>query len=652
MRNRIKQAAAVLAAALILPLFGGFSILAAAQEKRVDVIFTHDTHSHLESFVTIENGEDVVLGGFAKMKTLIDEQTEKNPETLILDAGDFSMGTLVQTVYETQAAEMRMLGSLGFDVTTLGNHEFDYRSKGLANMLNTAASCGDSTPALVIGNVDWDTMEAQGLSEGQRLIKEAFDEYGAEDYVVLTKNGVKIAVFGIFGIDALACAPTCELVFEDPAEASRDIVEEIRNNETVDMIVCVSHSGTSEDKKKSEDERIAEAAPDIDLIISGHTHTKLEEPIVCKDTSIVSCGEYGKRLGSFSMVQKEDGRWEVRDYKLTAITEEIEDDPETTEKINGFLETVNTDYLSQFGYTQEQVLAMNDVSFCGVKDLGALHEELNLGNIIADSYVYAVEHAVDYDGIPVAASVVPAGTIRDSYAEGPVTVRDVYNSFSLGTGEDGIPGYPLISVYLTGSELKTAAEIDASVTDFMKTARLYCSRFHFSYNPHRMLLNKVTDCYLTGSNGERVEIENEKLYRVVTDLYTGQMLGTVTDMSYGLLSVVPKTADGTPITNFSDAIVYDQGSEMKAWAAIAGYMESFEDTDGDGIGNVPAFYGTLQGRKVVEDSRNFLDLIKNPNKFTAIFAAVIAVIIFILVLVILFIRNIIRRVKMRPGERK
>ena len=74
--------------------------------------------------------------------------------------------------------------------------------------------------------------------------------------------------------------------------------------------------------------------------------------------------------------------------------------------------------------------------------------------------------------MPVDVAVVPSGTVRDTYAKGDITVEQVFNSFSLGIGADGVPGYPLISVYLTGKELKTAAEIDASVSDFMTTARL------------------------------------------------------------------------------------------------------------------------------------------------------------------------------------
>lgn len=248
--------------------------------KTVDIVFTHDIHSHLNTFTTVVDEQEKEVGGFARINTLIQEQKAKNPDTLVIDGGDFSMGTLIQTVFETQAAEIRMLGYLGCEVTTLGNHEFDYRSKGLANMLNSAAESGDNVPAMVVCNVDWDAMEADGLTEGQQLIKEAFEEYGVKDYTVIEKGDVDIAVVGVFGKDALACAPTCELKFEDPVEAVKETVEEIKEKEDVDMIVCVSHSGTWEDESKSEDEILAKAVPDLDLILSGHTHTILEEPIV------------------------------------------------------------------------------------------------------------------------------------------------------------------------------------------------------------------------------------------------------------------------------------------------------------------------------------------------------------------------------------
>lgn len=650
MKHFTRIAASFLTAALLIPLFSNICNASGAspepiQQKSIDILFLHDTHSHLDSFLTVTDGRDVQIGGFARIKTLIDEKKAENPDTLILDAGDFSMGTLVQTIFDSDAPELRMLGALGCEVTTLGNHEFDYRSEGLAGALNAAAECGEPVPSMVLCNIDWETMEAEGLTEEQKLLKDAFDHYGMTDYTVIQKGDVSIAVFGIFGEDSLSCAPTCVLKFKDASEAAAATVKEIQEKEDVDMVVCVSHSGTSADESKSEDELLAKNVPEIDLIISGHSHTILTEPIRHGDTYIVSCGEYGKNLGSLSMYQREDGRWEMgEDYELIPVEEHIEIDAATQEKIDSFMEKVDSSYLAQFGYTRNKVLAQNSVAFCMQEELSLTHTDQNLGNIMSDAYIYAVENAEDYDGHPVDVVVVPYGCVRDTYATGDITVTDVFNSFSLGIGPDGIPGYPVISVYLTGKELKTLAEIDASISDFMVYARLYTSGLEFSYNPHRLVLNKVTDCYLRDHDGNRVEIEDEKLYRVVADLYSGQMLSAVTDVSHGLLSVSPKFADGTLIENIEDAVLTENGREMKAWTVFARYMESFEDTNGDGIPNVPEFYSTAQGRKIVEDSTSLGDLLKNPNKYTFMITAVILLVLAILVLVILFVVKLCRRI--------
>ena len=653
MKNKKRILTGLLAAALVVPLFAGSAQTAAAAEaagKTLDVVFTHDTHSHLNSFSTVIDGESTEVGGFARIKTVIDEQKAENPDTLVVDGGDFSMGTLVQTVYEDEAAELRMLGAIGCEVTTFGNHEFDYRSSGLAQMLKSAAESGDVLPELVVCNVDWDAMEAAGLNDGQQQIQSGFEEYGVKDYVVLQKGDVNVAVTGVFGVDALACAPTCELLFRDPVEAVRETVAEIKANEDVDMIVCVSHSGTWEDESKSEDEILAKSVPDLDLIISGHTHTELAEPIVHGDTYIVSTGEYGRKIGKLSMTQKNDGRWEMTDYKLVPILSTITADGATQEKIDGFMEAVDTGYLADFGYTKDEVLATNNVQFSTLHDLEYEHTEHNLGDLMSDAYVYAVENSDDFDGVPVDVAVVPSGTVRDTYTAGDITVEQVFNSFSLGIGPDGVPGYPLISVYLTGKELRTTAEIDASVSDYMTSARLYMSGLHFTYKPNRMILNKVTDIYLTDENGSRVELEDDKLYRVVADLYSGQMLSAVTDMSHGLLSLVPKYADGTPIEDFEDVIVMEGDRELKAWDSIARYMQSFEDTDGDGIANVPSYYSQMHDRKVVDESRSLGDLVKSPNKYGAMIIAVILIVIILVVLLIVLVVKLIKRIRRRKAD--
>jgi len=156
--------------AIVLPQIDA---LAEPVENKVDIMFLHDTHSHLNAFTTVEGTETVTMGGFARIKTLINMQKEKNPDTLLLDAGDFSMGTLVQAVYEEEASELRSLGALGIDATTFGNHEFDYRAKGISNMLNAAVNSGDVLPSILLCNMDWDAMKAAGLTGDQKLILDA-----------------------------------------------------------------------------------------------------------------------------------------------------------------------------------------------------------------------------------------------------------------------------------------------------------------------------------------------------------------------------------------------------------------------------------------------------------------------------------------------
>lgn len=614
--------------------------------KKMDILFLHDTHSHLDSFLTVEDGEAATVGGFPRIMTLINQARTRNPDTLVLDAGDFSMGTLVQTIYDSEAAELRMLGALGCQVTTLGNHEFDYRSAGLANALNAAVSSGEPVPSIVLCNIDWETMEAEGLTQEQQLLRDAFDAYGIQDYTIITKGDVKLAVFGVFGVDSLACAPTCALKFRDASQAAAEVVSEIKANEDVDMIVCVSHSGTSEDEKKSEDEILAKNVPEIDLIVSGHTHTALEQPIRHGDTYIVSCGEYAKNLGSLSMEQGQNGRWEMTSYSLLPITPATESHQATQDKIDSFMEIVDSSYLSRFGYNRSQVLARNEITFATASDLYDTQADHNLGNLLSDAFKYAVSNADTGDTHPVDVAIVPSGCVRDTFAPGDITVEDVFNAYSLGIGLDGVAGYPLISIYLTGAELKTGAEIDASVSDLMPSARLYTSGLSYSFNPHRIILNKVTDCYLTDDAGNRTELQDDRLYRIICDLYSGQMLGAVTDVSYGILSIQPKFADGTPIENIEDAIIQTEAGELKAWAAIAEYMDSLPDTDGDGISDIPAVYGTLQGRKVIEDSRNILHLIKGLNKYAVVIILVVLLILALLItLIFLIVRFLLRLTK-------
>ena len=631
--------AVLMAAAVVItpaaPLFAG-------SEDTVDIAFIHDLHSYLDGYYEKSDDKTQEVGGVARLKTVLDELRAEDPDIFTFDGGDFSMGTLYQTIYTTQASELRTLGYLGVDATTVGNHEFDCGAQGFYDMFEAALASGDPLPEFVISNIDWDKMEAEGLTDDQQLYKDCFEDYGVSDYTIIERGGKRVAVIGIFGKDAITTAPTCVLSFEDQVEAAKKTCKYIKENEDVDMIVALSHSGlgSAGSTNQSEDEALAKEVQDIDLIISAHSHTILFEPIVVGNVTIVAAGCYGRYVGHVVM-ERDGDNWVYQSYELISIDEGVAKNAEAEAYIAAFRPYVDAEYLQLFGYSWDQVLAYNPYEFESVDDCYINHTEQRLGDILSDSFVYAAnlsDTAAEEGAFDIA--VAPSGCIRGSFAPGYVTAADAFNSYSLGFGEDGLSGYPLVSVYLTGEELITACEIDASISDFMTSARLYFSGLSFTYNPNRRILNKVTEVLIVKPDGTTEPIDPDKVYHIAVDLYSMQMLGAVTDMSKGLLKVVPKDKDGNPITDPYAAAIYIDGKELKAWDAVAKYVSSFEVNE-DGVPEFPEYYSQLHDRKVVNDAKDLKSIMSNPNKFSIAFSIVknLLVVVPVMIITIVVIRK-------------
>ena len=610
--------ALVLSAALLL---GSGAAWAAATEEPGDltILFTHDTHDHFLPAANEEGGE---YGGYIRLATLLKEQrqaaAEQGRAVVTLDGGDFSMGSLFQTIYTTDAPELRALGAMEYDVTTLGNHEFDYRQQGLADMLNAAKESGDPLPAIVQANYTQPLDHDSGYA-----VVQALENYPVTDYTVIERDGLRVAVFGVLGEDADDCAPMSGMELEPIADAAKRVVAEIKEKEDPDYIICLSHSGT-DGTGKGEDYELAKAVDGIDVIISGHTHTTIENSIQVNGTLVVSCGEYTQNLGVLT-VSKAEGKTELVDYQLLPVDETVANDPAMTALARSFQRTVDETYLSGYGLTFDEVLCENPYNFTPISQFGAVQEEDTLGNLIADSYVYAVKEAEGENYVPVDFAVVASGVIRASLAKGDITVSDAFDVSSLGSGADGTPGYPLVGVYITGKELKDAFEVDASVTPLMSAAQLYGSGMKWSFNTHRMIFDKVTDCAQILPDGTEVPIQDDKLYRVVTGLYSGQMLGTVNGKSFGLLTITPRDEKGQPIENLEDYIIHGPGgTEVKEWYALASYLQS--------MGTVDSRYAAPEGRKTVSRSWNPIELVRSPGWITlaAMALAVLAVAIIVL----------------------
>ena len=590
-------------------------------QQTVTILFTHDMHSHLEEYQT----EDGPTGGFGRLKTKIDEIKQQRDSTFVVDGGDFSMGTLFQTVYETQAAELSMLGYLGYDATTLGNHEFDYRENGLTNMLISAKKNQQKLPALVCANIDWQN----NTDEEDKKLANALDYYGSKPYTIIERDGTKVGIFGLFGEDADDCAPLSGLTFINCIDAAKDTVKKLKA-EGAELIICLSHSGTNEDANKSEDEILAKEVSDIDLIISGHSHTTLQQPIVYGNTYIVSAGSYTENLGQIDLRKNKDGRYSFMGYCLHSLNESVSKDESVENKLTTYVNQINEQYLSQFGYTYGQTLCNNTIDFGTDKEIQESSGELAIGNLLSDAYVNAVKKAEGDTYKKVDLAVTASGVIRGTLPKGELTVNDAFNISSLGIGADKIPGYPLIDLYLTGRELYNMAEVDASVSSMMSSARLFASGGGWKTNTHRIFLSKVCDVWVNDEQGKKQSVEMDKLYRVVTNLYCGQMLGSVKDKSFGLLSLNPKDEEGKEITDFEKRIIHDQtGREVKEWNSVAWYLESMSSS-----GGVSSQYAATQGRKVVSTSFNLGELFSHPNKIVYVLCGIIVLLVIIIIVII------------------
>lgn len=626
-----KRILSLLFAILILAGVGIVSFSAENTEE-YSVLFTHDLHSHFLPTLG-ESGE--YEGGYARIMTKMEEVRKKYPQTVTLDGGDFSMGSLFQTGFATHALELCLMGKMGYDVTTLGNHEFDYLPEGLSAMLTTAKKSGGKVPEVVEANyvADSDTDDCKKL-------REAFELYTVKEYTVIEREGLYYAVFGIFGEASHLVAPNSGMTLLDNIEIAQKTVDaavkECKEKYGKEpLVVCLSHSGT--ENGAGEDVELAKGVKGIDLIVSAHSHSTTEEPIKVNDTYVVSCGNYGRSLGSVRLKMSGD-KAEITSFELIDINESVEENGEIAKVIEEYKDSINKTYLAPYGLTFDTVLLENEYEFESVEDIYATQHESPLGNLLSDAYKWAAEKET---GLPVDLAVTASGVIRETIPKGEVTVSNIFDTASLGVGTEG----EIVMVYVTGKDLRTILEVDATASLIMPAAQLFTSGVRYSFNVCRMLFNRVDSAELVSCDGKTAEIEDEKLYRIVTGMYIGQMLGQIEDKAFGLISVTPRDENGNPIEaeDLVNYVVKDKnGNPLKEWYAISAYMQSMG-------GRMSEKYSAADGRKNVYFSLSPIDLLKNANIFTFI---AMGVILLLLSLIATAVVLIVRKVKKAKRLRK
>ncbi|MDZ7344495.1 MAG: bifunctional metallophosphatase/5'-nucleotidase [candidate division KSB1 bacterium] len=619
-----------LSAALCIPL--NCNRLASQEPaKSLTIIHTNDLQSRLLPFApnrdyTPAVGDDHTIGGIARVATVIKSLKQKSPETtLVIDGGDFMMGTLFHTISREESAELRLMHEIGYDAVVLGNHEFDFWPKGLAQIITTALAKGNLPPLILANAVFSDT------DPRDDALQQLFEQGVVKSYRVYHKSGLKIGVFGLLGKNAAEVSPFVEpLTFADPVKTARKIAKQLKEEERVDVIICASHGGVwkkpEEKQWQGEDIALASQVPEIDVVVGGHSHTLLKEPIIVNGTPVVQAGAEGRSVGVLDLRIRQ-GAVEIASYRSIAITDSIAADPLTQAEVDRYRMIINRNFLSQAGYAFDQVVAETDF------DLTINEDDSNLGNLVSDAMRWRIDQCQYDPAFPKTRTVVAIesnGLIRDDLVKGQsglLQVSDLFRVVPLGIGmvEDS-PGYPLVSFYLTAEEIKRALEVLTSVYPLQGIDYyLQPSGLRFRYNTRRVIFDRVIEIEIEDEKGEYQPLDlssgNRELYKVGCNIFVATFIKIVGNFTYGILTMTPKDSSGQPIEELRMALIdADSDSagiqEVKEWEALLAYVQTFPDTDGNEVPNMSARYRHAQGRIQKVSSMHPALLFKNATYLT------------------------------------
>ncbi|MEN9549648.1 MAG: hypothetical protein RIR12_2239 [Bacteroidota bacterium] len=230
---------------------------------RLTILHTNDTHSRLEPF-PMDGGRNQGLGGIAGRTSLIQKIRHEEKNVLLLDAGDIFQGTPYFNIYKGEP-EIKAMTAMGYDACTIGNHDFDAGMENLATQLSRHAKF-----PMLIANYDF---------SGTPM------EHKTIPYKIFKKEKLKIGVFGI-SIEGKGLIPDAlfgATQYLDPISKANETATILKKDKGCDIVVCLSHLGFKYSDNKVSDEVLAKETAHIDLIIGGHTHTFLNEPVKLKN---------------------------------------------------------------------------------------------------------------------------------------------------------------------------------------------------------------------------------------------------------------------------------------------------------------------------------------------------------------------------------
>lgn len=562
------------------------------------ILQTSDVHNHASGYgpftdytPTDTSDSDSVLGGYARLASKINEirGARNNNNTLLFDSGDFFMGT-VYDMTATDPVALEYFKTMKYDAIALGNHEFDWGPEGLAALLSAGISNGFNIPVMA-SNMDASADTGLTALVGANAIRSKL--------IIETYNGLKVGVLGLAGENAIedmpAAAPVTFINPPDDYPAIQAMVNDLRNNDKVDLVVVLSHGGIESDGN-GDDAGLAENVTGIDIIASGHYHTATEQVVEIGETSktlIFSPGAYGQYLSRLDVTLDKTTR-KLLSYEFALIP--IDDTIVGDSTVQAVVENAN----GQIDAALVQLVpeGIGSVVSSTTFDLKeAEFVETSLGDLSADAVRFAANQLAGLVGDPLYdIGVVPSGVIRDGLSvgkTGAITFSDAFNVLPLGISPEDptVPGYPMMSIYVNGAEIRNACEISATICRSLGSDYyLNFSGIRYRYNPagtpgltvYEVSLTTPDDFGTVGA-GTPVDITNiadtTNLYHVVVDYYTLMMMNYATGMG---LTIIPKDADGTPIPAEdlldyridADSVTADV-QELKAWMSLMSYFQYY-----------------------------------------------------------------------------
>jgi len=550
---------AVSAAASATILVSG--ALSAAQDgkKTFTILHTNDMHSNLiglgpaSDYSPFTLNDDNTLGGYARLATLIAQLRKAHKgqgPVLVLDAGDYSMGTAFGAAAREAGAELQIMSRIGYDATTFGNHEFDLGPDGLGQAIGVAAKAG-RIPSIVASNTNFSKDDAK-LADLQRLAKDGV----IRRYIVMERDGVKFGIFGVLGKEATFYTSGGAASFSDAIETATEMVKLLRNIEKVDVVIALSHGGVVKGPdgrfSDGDDVRLAKDVPGIDLVIGGHSHTELQEAIIVNGRiPVVQTGKYGENLGEL-VITLDGGKLAVESYRLHPIEDTIAGDRAIADEIDNFKKTVTAAVFASRGYSIYQPLAV------APQDLPNTFTDIAAGTILANLCTDAYRNATRADIGFTANGMMRAGLTRGK--SGVQTVYDVFAVAPLGAGVvDTTAGSALVTGYFTGLDLKNLLEfllIDnpAHPGEYFPRA----SGMRFRYDPSLTKFDVVTAIELgdldRGYRAIDITGKDERLYSLTCPLYLAQIIVAIPKYTKGKLALVPRNKEGKPLKSKVEAL--------------------------------------------------------------------------------------------------